>query len=918
MPVSENTLQCIIAARDEFTAVFEKIMGRAMTTMQKGQKQTDFFSGGLVRMFAKFSIIEHGLRRLGTYIGGALYPFKAVEEINMSLIRMSAMFTGMMEAPTGGKTIANQFQQSFAYSQQLFQTLVKINPTIAGGLSDLMLITEEMAKQGIVMDVNNAKQVQGFTNLANAVIIVSAGYQNREVQIRQEARSLMEGVIRPTNQLAMIVNSMVGGNLKVMTDQWKRQGTYLEEMGKLLKGFEAAGGRIALTWDAVWTTFKSIIQLNMYENFQGMYLDAMRKMSEFNDWLMKNKDIVGGYLKAAWDSLANPVKAVIDAFGTLLSTLDKIFAYFDAGSAKSIPKVILFTLGTIIPEVLKGTVSWIEIINKELDKVIEKQDKFGKSKSGARQVIESVVGPLAGFGQKVFETTFRLDTNKLKSDWKNLGIQLGDARVDGEESRYIQRWKEFGESQATALKLKPQPADPEAVKKYNEFLTSIEDTTTKKGDAIWGSFWVKWKHGFELAEKAGVTDLIPLLEAMAALKEEYYKKDLIHKSETNIKILKVDKDNWMNQLAVIQERANIMRNQGESEVDIKRYVSEKEKEIFEEYDKYVGKVVDQGVAKRDADVKKEINQSNRLREAKHDSYVKWMEDLKMVDEVKDEGFAKEGEIYDYLLTKTGKYYDYTLSRSMQALDIEGEAFAAKFEGIIDIQTVMLYYYKKMEDKELELAEIRLKHQDDFWKGWDVAYKKSLKEQMTWGQKGLEMYANTQKAMEQTFSDFFYDAWTGKLKNAEEYFRSFCQSILRAWADAVSQMAAKEAMLGLTKLGASLWGTSGPATEYGAGPNAGYEMATVSHAGGYPVPRLHRGLASDEFPAILQTGERVLSRSETTSLDSTRGRGQEVNITINAVDSSSFVNLLYSNRHALDALVASSIDTNGPTGKRIRR
>ena len=91
-----------------------------------------------------------------------------------------------------------------------------------------------------------------------------------------------------------------------------------------------------------------------------------------------------------------------------------------------------------------------------------------------------------------------------------------------------------------------------------------------------------------------------------------------------------------------------------------------------------------------------------------------------------------------------------------------------------------------------------------------------------------------------------------------------------------------------------------------------------HGGGI-VPKLHRGLRSDEFPAILQSGEKVLSRGETSTVDSRRGgQAQNVSITINAVDARSFQNLLYENRGALDSLVAASLEVNGPTRKAVRR
>ena len=909
MPVSGNTLECIIQARDQFSAKFESIMNRAMTSMQKGQKQTDFFSGSLVRMFAKFSIIEHGIRRVASMFEQMLYPLKAVEEINMSLIRMSALFTGMMEAPAKGKTIADQFNQASAYSERLFQTLVRINPYIAGGLKDLMLMTEEMAKQGIVLDINNEKQVRSFQNIANAVMTVSAGYQNREVQIRQEARSLMEGVIRPTNQLAMMVNAMVGGNLKVMVDQWKRQGTLIENMGMYLKGFDAASGRISLTWDAVKTTFESIIQLAMYEKFQGLYTDLMKQGVKLNDWLMENKDIVGGYVKAVWDTLAATVGTVVKAFKDLASILDAL-AGRDFTSA--IPKNLIFFFTVLLPK-LYETTTMLGQIGKELDKIEKRGKPKTKEEEGILDIFKEAFGPvgksLRQFGIRLLqEAGWNID--ELKKEYRELGIQLGEAYGEGFDEEYDKIARELMQRGEPALKLMPPPPDPEAVKKYEEFMSAMEDLITKKGDTIWGSFWVKYYKGEELAIKAGVKDMTEFENTMAVLSFEYLNKQKIADSEMRIKILTAARQQYGGEELLILEKAKLMELQGKNEVQVKEWTSAETTKLaqkdFEDYVKYTirrGDVFE-------AQVKREIAHTNRLRDSKHDAYVKWYEDLKIIDEERESAYTKEGEMYGLLMERSGKYFDFFKSRAIEGLKLEKEAVIERFRGLIDVGVIEEYYAQKTKDKILEIREANLKNSQEFTEGWNVAYQKNLQDQYTWGQAGLQAYGEVSKAMSQTFSDFFYDAWTGKLKTAEQYFRSFTQSLLRIFADMVSKMIAQDAMLAVTRIFGGWWG--GGTTGYG-----GMDIGETYHQGGY-VPRLHKGLASDEFPAILQSGERVLSRSEVTSLDSTRGKGGDTNIVINAVDARSFQQLLWENRSALDSLVASSISVNGQTRKALRR
>ena len=919
MAVSTNTLEAVIVARDQFSAKFDQMMGKMVNSMKKGQRHTEFFSGALTRMFAKFSIIEHGIRRVGSIMKYAFYPFKAVEEINMSLIRMSAMFTGMMVPPTGGETIGDQFNQAFKYSEDLFRTMIKINPYVAGGLSDLMLITEEMAKQGIALDINNAKQVQAFQNIANAVITVSAGYQNREVQIRQESRSLMEGVIRPTNQLAMMVNSMVGGNLKVMVDQWKRSGTLIGEMGKLLAGFEAAGGRISLTWDAVKTTFQSIIQLAMYENFQQLYLDLMKQGAEFNDWLMKNKSLISDIITISWDTVVNNLKSVLDVLKEVATVLQII------GTLETL-KLALMLIGVTFPATIEKTGGLISILKNValyLNKVGDLATLGVLTKQPGQTGIERVkesYKEFLGYGKAINEEFIKFfsTSKQAEKNFDALSIAMGEG-LWGKAKEEAEAYEHFvGKFTAPGIKLGPQPADPEAVKKYRELLSNLEDITTKKGDKIWGSFWVKWKEAFEWAEKAGIKDYSELFEILYKVKEVYYKKEEIERTKANIKIYELTKKEYGGEERLINERAKLISLETNNMVEAAEYRSaEITKLAQKDFDDFLKQ------EKRKSD----IIEAMTKRYTRHwESRVKAMQDWYKTKEEVGESMERDVQqlreldrMYTFIGEKQSGYLKDQLFYRKELLEAEKEELLFKYPKL-DKLSVELYYFQKQKEAVLLLREANLKHSDDFVEGWKVSYQKNLQDQYTWGQAAMEAYGGVMQSMSQTMGDFFYDAWTGNLKSAEDYFRSFVQSILRMWADMLAKMIAQQTMLKamgwISGLGSAGAGVGGGAPSYAQT----YGMAGVPpmHGGGI-VPKLHRGLRSDEFPAILQSGEKVLSRGETSTVDSRRGgQAQNINITINAVDSRSFQNLLYENRGALDSLVAASLEVNGPTRKAVRR
>lgn len=152
----------------------------------------------------------------------------------------------------------------------------------------------------------------------------------------------------------------------------------------------------------------------------------------------------------------------------------------------------------------------------------------------------------------------------------------------------------------------------------------------------------------------------------------------------------------------------------------------------------------------------------------------------------------------------------------------------------------------------------------------------------------DMAKQTAQAMQQAFSDFFFDLFTGKLKTAEEYVKSFANSILKTISDMIAQLIVKYIALYVVQVITGLTAQG----KYDTAINntqRRHQGGLVMHEGGI-VPRFHfGGLASDERPAILQTGEGVLSRrgmSALGNLNSGNVSQPQVNLAINVENKSS--------------------------------
>jgi hypothetical protein len=161
-------------------------------------------------------------------------------------------------------------------------------------------------------------------------------------------------------------------------------------------------------------------------------------------------------------------------------------------------------------------------------------------------------------------------------------------------------------------------------------------------------------------------------------------------------------------------------------------------------------------------------------------------------------------------------------------------------------------------------------------------------------------------MQDNFSSLFFDAMTGKLKTFEDYAKAVFDSIARMISDLAAQQLTRglfgPEMKGggwLSSLGSMIGIGGGMSVGQIGGPMTASQTAAANlpvntmafqpfHSGGlvggsgggmraipasyyHSAPRLHNGLMPDEFPAILQKGERVTPKGRAGSMN---------NVTIN--------------------------------------
>ena len=281
----------------------DKQMGQHSATVSQSHQGWAMFTAGVASAI-------YILRNVGMVVSGLAAPFKAAymatEEFNMSVVRMASIITTFQKLKPG-QDLAEGYKQSKDYALALAEALERMAPKVFGSAKDLMMITEEFAKQGVLLDINNKKEMDNFANIANAVGVIAAGYSNREMQIRQESRALMEGVVKPTNVLAGQIQQMVDGPLKEKLAIWKEEGTVIQNVGLLLKGYSAATDDIEGTWESIKTTLETIYKVILREGLGGIYKEINEALLKMNVYLMDNKENIVKPLKELWITISKTI-----------------------------------------------------------------------------------------------------------------------------------------------------------------------------------------------------------------------------------------------------------------------------------------------------------------------------------------------------------------------------------------------------------------------------------------------------------------------------------------------------------------------------------------------------------------------------------------------------------------------------------
>ena len=356
-----------------------------------------------------------------------------------------------------------------------------------------------------------------------------------------------------------------------------------------------------------------------------------------------------------------------------------------------------------------------------------------------------------------------------------------------------------------------------------------------------------------------------------------------------------------------------------------------EKKLFEiqlKYEKLAkNPLVDKGLLS----TARGIEESSARWEARSQELKKEAELIKQI--AAESKMLREAEIEDALFLLDievirGARYNSTMQERLRL----SEEFLAIQKSILektDSSDVTAYraQTKAVQDAMKQVIELQKQISDTSpWEGMMRGINSIIDEYENLGSAMESTVVKGIKGMEDALVDFVK---TGKLE-----FKDLADAIIADMIRIMVQQSMLSVMKGASGIGGFLSGIlGGLGGAAGSAPvgrvgsfnpgmfsNVAHSGGVIGHGGGvYGIydsslfdnaPRLHNGLMPDEFPAILQRGERVIPKNQTGGGGA--GGDAEIvtnNITINAVDAKSFSDMCKQNPDAIFGPIMSRLKNN---------
>lgn len=815
-----------------------------------------------------------------------------------SKLGVAAIMTSM-GVITDQQGMVLQGQEKWNASQQITvdaqHELQKIGITTAATYEELVQAYQGMEAPMLSAKINFADSLELTGLLTNAVKSMSLPLN----QIVQEGRDIVSGTIDMNSQLArslQITNEDVKG--------WREKGTVFQEIKKRLEGFTYASREFEKTWDGAWSNFKDVAQKAVGEGSTPLFDFLKQEMIKFtNDMVNITRDASGKILDiqvkpevtAKIRELAEDLKKLIKmleqavSWGSKLAEpaiwlgvalgIGKIALAID-GMYKTIAAGETLAAGSTLMRLIKNPQLLLAVAaiagtayagNRAYDnvQVSKRADDIRASLGPANPAlnVDQLQGPqlkkvlekfpaatneeiakmIRGGGIKLsapdFSDYYSSPDYKVYIDEK-LSKQLIDPgkapfNITGPNKESAEAKKKRLAAERAAAKKANDDAIAEAELLQRQSYGTIDQAREEDHEANRGwlhkqkllheeekideAAWIESQRQFKLAESMidddAITKKILALNAEWEAKSSHYADGKALDSAYAAYSLQYDK---------LMLDATKATNAELVAGDEARIAAAKLK-----------KKTETEAAKDAADAAKS-RKAAAMAETAHQ-----LAQLDIAEKTRETGkidaMSRRKELLEELL-------------SLQEADLAAMNKTADPQAWLSQQAAIDGTRQKLLDLQLQARDLS----NDMAGGFREGLLQYVDETGGGFKRMVDLAQSAAQGMEAAFSDFFFDAMTGKLKSFGDYVMSFLNSVARAMANMMAQSAAQ----GIVGSLAGLFSPAKPVAALAPVTKYAHQGGLILHDGGLVVPRFHfGGLASDEVPAVLLKKERVLSQEQ---------------------------------------------------------
>jgi lambda family phage tail tape measure protein len=860
--LADNEVKLIINAIDNTTTAFNNLNNNLKNM------STQVAEG--ITKFAELAVtVYETLEKTKEFITEG---YKAVDEFNMSVLRTATVLTQLKASQDKNLDTKEYYNQAKEYAEGQQEIAEQV---ASKSIASLKNIEKEMFiinEHGITISASK-ESIDSLVALSNAIEIVSFTARSSLKTLKAETEGLLDADIKKS-QLAKQINESMGGddNHNVLAEtirMWESQGRdVMVELAKYMQGYNASAKDYEGTWAVIENHLSTIKDEMMRLGFKEVYQDVNNLLVGIIKYVEQHKQQISEGIKGAWIE----VKGVLWFIGELIKLIAMEIKgwqiIFDL-----IARGLLYISDGILPYIAEK-LRILKLLASEFLSVLT---------SGAKTIAYTLSFQWGKASEQAKETVKEADK------FSKIMKMAVDTSSFSQRMKYVATLiKEANEREKKGSEKAETPTDFKSPKHVHHFTDSDKAKGGGDLDSLRDSYNALMDELYSATQVGIAKDLADtdkwLTEKLKKIKE-FQKKGVISSQEA------------LNAINLAQQGAStkddkIIEDYHKKRVDLERDIT---KEFQTEYDKRLAEAQDWG--DKETEKLDEIYKNNHFDQIVYDKLLKlnvkeaelYKQDAMTYEQYQDDKIKieeataqkKQKVEQDY----QNKIAELKIQNALAQIDLDvklqNESQKDALNEQIDLNMRLLDVYKqeakqfrdagddqnyiqKMEQiKRLEssIVDLKLKWLElngTIGQGFQFAMKEFSDKALSSFQQGKEI-ANSLISTMQNGLTSFLDVTSAKFMNFRDLAISTLQSIYQELLKILVIQPLVSSLGGLLGGGGGLFGGlfGGGALEP-ASPNIGMLSGLHFHTGGY-VPRFHLGI--DEVPAILQTGERVLSREQ---------------------------------------------------------